>query len=92
MTQAGDYLVDRLHAVSAGTAAARSAAGACCWRSISGATSRREVADLARARGLLVNAPRPDSLRFMPALTISDQEIDTMIDILDGTLADALKA
>jgi len=28
-----------------------------------------EVVDLARTRGLLINGPRPDSLRFMPALT-----------------------
>ena len=40
----------------------------------------------AMARGLLVNAPRPDSLRFMPSLTVSDDEIDRMIDILDGVL------
>jgi acetylornithine/N-succinyldiaminopimelate aminotransferase len=39
-------------------------------------------------RGLLLNAPRPDSLRFMPALTVSDAEIDHMVDILDGVLAD----
>jgi acetylornithine/N-succinyldiaminopimelate aminotransferase len=48
--------------------------------------------DLARSLALLPTPPRPDSLRFMPALTITDQEIDTMISILDGTLADALKA
>ncbi len=45
-----------------------------------------EVADAAMARGLLVNAPRPDSLRFMPSLTVSDDEIDRMIDILDSVL------
>jgi len=45
-----------------------------------------EVADAAMARGLLVNAPRPDSLRFMPALTVTDEEIDLMIDLLDGVL------
>jgi acetylornithine/N-succinyldiaminopimelate aminotransferase len=38
-------------------------------------------------RGLLINAPRPDCLRFMPALTVTDGEIDRMIDILDATLA-----
>jgi acetylornithine/N-succinyldiaminopimelate aminotransferase len=46
------------------------------------------VADLARARGLLVNAPRPDSLRFMPALTVTDAEIDRMIGMLDAALGD----
>jgi acetylornithine/N-succinyldiaminopimelate aminotransferase len=39
-------------------------------------------------RGLLINAPRPDSLRFMPALTVTTQEIDHMIGILDAVLAE----
>ncbi|WP_300160627.1 acetylornithine transaminase [Solidesulfovibrio sp.] len=45
--------------------------------------------ELARDRGpegLLLNAPRPDVLRFMPALTVSRQEIDLMIDWLRETL------
>ena len=37
-------------------------------------------------RGLLINAPRPDSLRFMPALTVTHDEIDEMISILDAVL------
>jgi acetylornithine/N-succinyldiaminopimelate aminotransferase len=49
-----------------------------------------EIVDLARARGLLINGPRPDSLRFMPALTVSDEEIDRMIEILNGVLSDVV--
>jgi len=45
-----------------------------------------EIVDLARTRGLLINGPRPDSLRFMPALTVTDEEIDRMIEILDNVL------
>jgi acetylornithine/N-succinyldiaminopimelate aminotransferase len=37
-------------------------------------------------RGLLINAPRPDSLRFMPALTVTNEEIDLMIGTLDEVL------
>ena len=37
--------------------------------------------------GLLLNAPRPDSLRFMPALNLGEAEIDAMLEILDGVLA-----
>lgn len=37
--------------------------------------------------GVLLNAPRPDTLRFMPALTVTRQEIAMMIDSLDATLA-----
>jgi len=47
-----------------------------------------EAAAMAMERGLLLNAPRADSLRFMPALNVSDAEIDRMIDLLDGVLAD----
>lgn len=38
--------------------------------------------------GLLINAPRPHTLRFMPALNVSRDDIDTMIGRLDGVLAD----
>ena len=45
-----------------------------------------DVVAEALRRGLLLNAPRSDSLRFMPALTVTRQEIDQMIGILDATL------
>lgn len=48
-----------------------------------GTVKAPEVAEAAMAAGLLVNAPRADSLRFMPALNVSDAEIDAMADILD---------
>ncbi len=37
--------------------------------------------------GLLLNAPRPNLLRFMPALNVSETEIDQMIAMLDALLA-----
>jgi acetylornithine/N-succinyldiaminopimelate aminotransferase len=48
------------------------------------------IVEAALQQGLLLNAPRPDSLRFMPALTVTPEEIDQMLAILDevcGTLA-----
>ncbi len=36
--------------------------------------------------GLLLNAPRPDTLRFMPALNVSRDEIAEMIAMLDSIL------
>ncbi|KXB29322.1 acetylornithine aminotransferase [Dechloromonas denitrificans] len=36
--------------------------------------------------GLLLNSPRPNLLRFMPALNVSAGEIDQMIELLDGLL------
>jgi acetylornithine/N-succinyldiaminopimelate aminotransferase len=46
-----------------------------------------KIAESALDRGLLVNAPRPDTLRFMPALTVTRDEIDEMIDRLAPALA-----
>ncbi|MGJ4996349.1 acetylornithine transaminase [Bradyrhizobium sp. HKCCYLS3077] len=39
--------------------------------------------------GLLLNAPRPDTLRFMPALNVTRDEITGMIEVLDGILTKA---
>src|ERR1700738_1725042 len=36
--------------------------------------------------GVLLNAPRPDALRFMPALNVMRDEIAAMIDALDAVL------
>jgi acetylornithine/N-succinyldiaminopimelate aminotransferase len=36
--------------------------------------------------GVLLNAPRPDALRFMPALNVTREEIARMIAHLDATL------
>ena len=44
------------------------------------------VAAAALERGVLINAPRPDSLRFMPALNVTQSEIDQMIGALDEAL------
>ena len=45
------------------------------------------VAASALEQGLLLNAPRPDSLRLMPALNVSSAEIEQMLAILDRVLA-----
>lgn len=34
--------------------------------------------------GLLINSPRPNLLRFMPALNVSREEIDLMLELLEG--------
>jgi acetylornithine/N-succinyldiaminopimelate aminotransferase len=47
----------------------------------------REVVRRALHHGLLINAPRPDTLRFMPALNVSRDEIDEMLRLLRMSLA-----
>jgi acetylornithine/N-succinyldiaminopimelate aminotransferase len=39
--------------------------------------------------GVLLNTPRPDALRFMPALNVTRREIDLMIGCLDALLTKA---
>jgi acetylornithine/N-succinyldiaminopimelate aminotransferase len=43
--------------------------------------------DTALERGLLINAPRADALRFMPALTVTRDEVDRMLALLEVCLA-----
>jgi acetylornithine/N-succinyldiaminopimelate aminotransferase len=43
----------------------------------------------ALAKGMLLNAPRPDALRFMPALNVTRDEISEMVDRLDAILTKA---
>ena len=89
VAQAGAYLADRLHALSH-----KHGCGEVRGQGLLLALDLRRdiaplVADRARARGLLVNAPCADALRFMPALTVTDEEIDQMIELLDGALGEA---
>ena len=44
------------------------------------------LVEKALARGLLLNAPAPDALRFVPALNVTDAELAEMLDALDGLL------
>jgi acetylornithine/N-succinyldiaminopimelate aminotransferase len=90
VTQAGEYLANRLHKLSR-----THGLGGVRGKGLLLALDLRreiatEVADLALERGLLVNAPRPDSLRFMPALTVTDEEIDHMVGILHSVLGTVL--
>ena len=44
------------------------------------------VVEVAREDGLLLNAPRPNLLRFMPALNLSQDETDLMLSMLEDVL------
>ncbi|HEY2617348.1 MAG TPA: acetylornithine transaminase [Acetobacteraceae bacterium] len=89
VTQAGEHLANRLDMLSV-----RHGCGEVRGKGLLRALDLQrdiapQIAARAMERGLLLNAPRSDSLRFMPALTVSDAEIDRMVDVLDGVLADA---
>src|SRR5262249_53300524 len=86
VAQAGAYLAERMEALSRkhGGRGVRGK-GLLLAIDLGSEMGPAVVADALR-RGLLINAPRPDSLRFMPALTVTQVEIDKMIGILDATL------
>jgi acetylornithine/N-succinyldiaminopimelate aminotransferase len=48
-----------------------------------------EVVERCRDEGLLLNAPRPDLLRFMPALNVSAAEVEEALALLDRALGRA---
>jgi acetylornithine/N-succinyldiaminopimelate aminotransferase len=83
----GDYLAARLRALSAalGHGEVRGR-GLLLALALAGGEAAK-VVDVALERGLLINAPRPDSLRFMPALTVTPEEIDRMVALLEPCLA-----
>jgi acetylornithine/N-succinyldiaminopimelate aminotransferase len=86
----GEYLAAGLNGLSAefGLAGER---GAGLLRALVLADERApalvEAARELAPEGLLLNAPRPNLLRFMPALTVSRDEIDQMLEMLRGLLA-----
>jgi acetylornithine aminotransferase/acetylornithine/N-succinyldiaminopimelate aminotransferase len=45
------------------------------------------VAQAAMERGLFVNAVRPNAIRFMPALTVTEDEIDRAVAIIEDSLS-----
>src|SRR5262245_26952667 len=86
VTANGRYLAGQLQALSAdlghGEVRGRGLLLALALRDL----DAPKVARAAMDRGLLVNAPRPDTLRFMPSLTVSRGEIDQMIELLTASL------
>jgi len=53
-----------------------------------GADAGPRLVERALEAGLLLNAPRPNLLRFMPALNVADAEIDIAGEALDALLAE----
>ena len=45
-----------------------------------------DVVAACRERGLLANNVKPDAIRFLPPLTVSDEELDRAIEILEAAL------
>ncbi len=89
VTANGDYLAERLRELSAklghGEVRGRGLLLALELKGVDAAKVSRSAMD----HGLLINAPRPDTLRFMPALNVTRDEIDQMLELLGQVLSKA---
>ena len=54
--------------------------------------SSADVVAACRGLGLLANNPRPDTIRLMPPLNITDDEIDRACDILEEAIRTVIQA
>ena len=82
----GSHLMDRLRALSGERGLGEVRGQGLLVALELGKPIGSKVVDEALKRGLLVNSPRPASLRFMPALNVTRQEIDTMLATLRTVL------
>jgi len=85
--ETSDYMVGRLSTLSAALGHGAVRGRGLLLALALGRGEAQKVVDSALDRGLLINAPRPDSLRFMPPLTVTKAEIDRMVAVLEGCLA-----
>jgi len=77
--EAGDYLQQRLRALSAELGLGEVRGRGLLAALEIGRPTGAAVVEAALANGLLVNSPRPECLRFMPALNVTRSEIDEML-------------
>ena len=83
----GAYLAERLRQLSARHGLGRVRGGGLLLALELPAGDAAAIAARAFEAGLLINAPRPHTLRFMPALNVSRDDIDTLIERLESVLA-----
>ncbi len=86
VVRTGAYLTERLQAVATRHGERSVRGRGLLVAMVLSAPRAAKVAERAFEAGLLLNAPRPDILRFMPALNVARAEIDQMIEMLDELL------
>jgi len=52
-----------------------------------GLINANRIIETAFSNGLILNAPNQSTIRFMPALNLTEQDIDIMIEKLDKAIA-----
>ena len=86
VTATGNYLREKLEALSQAHGLAEVRGRGLLMALNMGREIAGEVSKQAMENGLLLNAPRPDTLRFMPALNTTREEVDQMMAILEKAI------
>jgi acetylornithine/N-succinyldiaminopimelate aminotransferase len=86
----GNFLSDRLREISDRHQLAGVRGRGLLWALDLGVPRAKTVVERARSNALLVDAPRPHLLRFMPALNVSREDVATMATILDASIRESL--
>ena len=82
VTRNGEYLTSRLSATSSELGLGEVRGRGLLQALELGKPSATAIVNQALELGLLINAPGPTALRFMPALTVTKEEVDQAIDIV----------
>jgi len=56
-----------------------------------GALPAQDIVNRMLNAGAIINAPRPHTLRFVPALNVQKQEIEAMLELLDKAFVEAIE-
>jgi acetylornithine/succinyldiaminopimelate/putrescine aminotransferase len=90
--QVGDYFIGRLQALKSKFESIAEVRGQGLLIALGfNEAIADKVLEACLQRGLLTNQVRPDALRFMPPLTVSRDEIDQAVDILEDALLEVSK-
>lgn len=86
----GEHLQRALHDVGPPGSIVEVRGRGLLWALVLSEPAAPRIRDVCMERGLLINAPRPNALRFMPSLRVSADEIDEMATTLREAIAEAL--
>jgi acetylornithine/N-succinyldiaminopimelate aminotransferase len=89
VVEAGDYLASRLRELANRQGLGEVRGAGLLWALNLGRPLSAAIVQTAFKGGLLINGPRPELLRFMPALTVTLAEIDELITRLQPAIAEA---
>ncbi len=84
--QVGRYLTDQLQGLARTHPVVTGVRGMGLMLAVELSVEAAPVVDAARERGLLINAVKPTTLRLVPPLVVSADEVDEAVRILDAAL------